>query len=273
MNSTRYVIAGAVSILVHGVLLSAVPNNVAMAMPAGTHSARVSVNLVATPPPVQQARSAQPEPQVQQPEPKPVSTPTQTKAAPVPAKTTPQPDTSRVKKLVKKAEPAADKHVERTPMAQAKQPQPVIKKPKPVQQPIPKVLETPVAPPKDRPVTTNAETPSKPSSEQPQQAAQAAAGVNSVPKMVSKPTFATRPSPLTYPSLAKRRGIEGVVKVEVWIDPNGKQIKQLLVKSSGTEILDQAALEAIKRWHFSSHIVDGQAIAHRVQIPVRFQLD
>ncbi|MEJ2763722.1 energy transducer TonB [Photobacterium sp. MCCC 1A19761] len=270
MNSTRYVIAGAVSILVHGVLLSAVPNRVAMAMPTGTHATQVSVNLVAPPPP---AQPAQVKPPVQQPESKPVTTPVQTQAPPVPVKTKPQPETSRVKKLVKKAEPVADMHIERTPMAQAKQPQPVVKQPEPVQQPVQEVVKTPIETPKDKPETTNAETQSRPDSQQPPQAAQATAGVNSVPKMVSKPSFATRPSPLTYPSLAKRRGIEGVVKVEVWIDPNGKQIRHLLVKSSGAEILDQAALEAIKRWHFSSHIVDGQAIAHRVQIPVRFQLD
>ncbi|MDP2514113.1 energy transducer TonB [Photobacterium damselae subsp. piscicida] len=93
------------------------------------------------------------------------------------------------------------------------------------------------------------------------------------PELVSRPTFATRPGPVSYPRLAKRRGIQGQVMVEIWINSKGKQIKQKVISSSGTEILDQAALKAIKKWEFSSHIVDGQAIAHRVHIPVRFQLD
>ena len=97
-------------------------------------------------------------------------------------------------------------------------------------------------------------------------------GANS-PQLVSKPTFATKPSPVKYPRLAKRRGIEGTVLVEVLIAKDGHQIKQKLIKSSGANVLDDAALKAIKKWRFSPHIVDGIAIAHRVQIPVRFKLD
>nr|WP_269781209.1 energy transducer TonB [Photobacterium carnosum] len=82
-----------------------------------------------------------------------------------------------------------------------------------------------------------------------------------------------RPSAVNYPKLAKRRGIEGQVLIEVWIDIEGQQLKQKLIKSSGAQILDNAAIVAIKQWHFSSHIVNGKAIAHRVQIPVRFKLD
>uniref|UniRef100_UPI00242E07E1 energy transducer TonB n=1 Tax=Photobacterium iliopiscarium TaxID=56192 RepID=UPI00242E07E1 len=92
-------------------------------------------------------------------------------------------------------------------------------------------------------------------------------------QLVSKPTFVTRPSAVNYPKLAKRRGIEGQVLIEVWIDIKGQQLKQKLIKSSGAQILDNAAIAAIKKWHFSSHIVNGKAIAHRVQIPVRFKLD
>nr|WP_233462204.1 energy transducer TonB [Photobacterium carnosum] len=82
-----------------------------------------------------------------------------------------------------------------------------------------------------------------------------------------------RPSAVNYPKLAKRRGIEGQVLIEVWIDIEGQQLKQKLIKSSGAQILDNAAIAAIKKWHFSSHIVNGKTIAHRVQIPVRFKLD
>lgn len=275
MNTTRYVIAGAVSMLVHGVLLSAVPSHVAMAMPAGTDSTRVSVNLVTAP------QTAPPKTTAQQPAPQAVKQPDspaeptaspQTENANAPKKTRPQPEASRFKKRVKKSQPVADKPVKHKPTPELQQPQPVAKKA--VTEPaVEQAAEQPVAAPEDKPVAKNIETQSKPSSDQPPQVAPAAAGVNSKPELVSRPTFATRPSPLQYPSLAKRRGIEGLVKVEVWVDPNGKQVKHVLVESSGAQVLDQAALDTIKRWHFSSHIVNGQAIAHRVQIPVRFQLD
>ncbi|KLV07295.1 hypothetical protein ABT56_05910 [Photobacterium aquae] len=244
MNTKRYVIAGAISVAFHGVLLSVVPNTMALAMPIGTEANKVSLNLVAVPSP-QPKPTAQVEPDTQ---------PQQ-----VPEKEAP---TER-KKLVKKKQVEAPK----TPKAKPRPPKPVEKKVKPVdKQPKPVVHKKTVEPKKQS--EKHIEAPSVPA-----QTAEASSGVNNNPQLVSKPTFATRPSPVSYPKMAKRRGIEGMVMVEVWIDETGKQIKQTLVQSSGANILDDAAIKAIKRWRFSSHIVDGQAIAHRVQIPVRFELN
>ncbi|WGV98630.1 energy transducer TonB [Vibrio sp. YMD68] len=92
------------------------------------------------------------------------------------------------------------------------------------------------------------------------------------PKLVKKPTFETRPSAIDYPRSAKRRNIQGVVLVEVWLDPEGDQTKLTIVSSSGHQILDSAALKGISEWQFRHHKNDGQAIAHRVQIPINFKL-
>ncbi|WP_245823889.1 energy transducer TonB [Photobacterium proteolyticum] len=190
---------------------------------------------------------------------------------------------TKVKKLVKKKEPeAVKKALAPKPKPKPKpepepEPEPKITKPEPK-----KVSENPVKevtkkidkpePPKkvDEAKPATPKSVAKPKAEM---KSEQAAGVNSSPRLVTRPTFATRPSPVKYPKIAKRRGIEGQVMIEVWIDKNGKQIKQTLVQSSGAQVLDKAAIEAIKRWQFSSHTVDGQAIAHRVQIPVRFKLD
>ncbi|PSJ46352.1 hypothetical protein C7H85_06865 [Zobellella endophytica] len=102
---------------------------------------------------------------------------------------------------------------------------------------------------------------------QPQQAQ------NSAPKRIETPSFKTRPSPITYPSQARRRGLEGTVIVEVWLDERGQQVKRLLAQSSGVKVLDQSALKAIAKWRFSAYVENGQALAHRVHIPVRFKLD
>jgi len=93
------------------------------------------------------------------------------------------------------------------------------------------------------------------------------------PKMVKKVTFSARPAPISYPHSAKRRNIEGTVLVEVWIDELGKQVKQLIINSSGHEALDNAALAGIAQWQFSRQQADGQAIAHRVQVPINFELN
>ncbi len=77
---------------------------------------------------------------------------------------------------------------------------------------------------------------------------------------------------MTYPRIARKRGLEGKVLVEVWLDEKGNQVKQVLLESSGHRVLDQQALNTIKEWRFSQQVAQGQAIAHRVQIPINFQL-
>ncbi|EPT9249677.1 TonB family protein [Photobacterium damselae] len=252
MDTTRYVIAGAVSVIIHGLILSAVPSQNAIAMPIGNQIAPVSLNLVtapiAPPPPAQDVAKAEVKPQ------KSVK-----KTQQIEQKTA-------VKKLVKKTTPTKKatkeiankttktKKAEQKPVVKNRDSKPVKSATKPQPQSKPKNQTSQVV------NTTN------------NKKALLSSGTQS-PELVSRPTFATRPGPVSYPRLAKRRGIQGQVMVEIWIDPKGKQIKQKVISSSGTEILDQAALTAIKKWKFSSHIVDGQAIAHRVHIPVRFQLD
>ncbi|MGF1876993.1 energy transducer TonB [Photobacterium frigidiphilum] len=255
MNTKRYVIAGATSILFHGILLSAIPNKNAMAMPVGTESVRVSLNLVSAP----QVASSQP---IAEPVKQDVIKQAVQKTPP---KKVVEPVETKTKKLVKKSDnkPKVIKKVKPTPPTEKSTPKKVVEKK------TPKKTETVKKTPAkiiDKPTSEVKKT------EQQATKSEVSSGANS-PALVSKPTFATRPSPVKYPRLAKRRGVQGEVMVEVWIDQTGRQIKQTLLSSSGTSMLDKAALDAIKKWQFSSHIVDGQAIAHRVQIPVRFQLD
>lgn len=253
MNTKRYVIAGAASIIIHSVLLSVGPNKIVMAMPVGTESTRVSLNLVPVPQPVPQPPAMQNSVQKATPVVEPKSVVQETK----------------IKKLVKQNKPRTVQKKQVKKVAKPVQKKPIKQPEKKITKKVEKVEK--IQPVKEIAKVKN-EAPPVPESK-PEVKAQAAAGVNNSPKLVTQPTFATRPSPVKYPRLAKRRGLEGQVMVEVWIDPKGKQVKQTLVQSSGAQVLDKAAIEAIKRWHFTSHIVDGQAIAHRVQIPVRFKLD
>jgi len=94
-----------------------------------------------------------------------------------------------------------------------------------------------------------------------------------LPKMVNKVSFSARPTPIEYPHSAKKRNLEGRVLVEVWLDAQGAQTKQLIVRSSGHHILDNAALQTIRQWQFSRHQAAGQSIAHRVHVPINFELN
>ncbi|PMG17660.1 energy transducer TonB [Vibrio splendidus] len=255
MNVPRYVIAGGASLVIHAALLFVAQESKVFAMPAGSQSNTVSINFTpkSTPSPAQQKTTTEPvEPEpiketVSQAEPKPV----EPKAVePKQAKPTP-----KKKAITNKPQP---KKVEKK----------VVKKKRPELKPEPKSKSTP-QPEKlaDKKVDRNLAE----SANQPQEVNQGVS--NQEPVLVTKPSFSSRPTPPNYPRQARRRGVEGVATYEVWLDAEGKQIKQALVNSSGALMLDNAALDAIKQWKFSPHTVNGRAIAHRVQIPVRFKLD
>jgi protein TonB len=92
------------------------------------------------------------------------------------------------------------------------------------------------------------------------------------PVVSLRPTFVTPPPAPRYPNTARRRNQQGVVRVEVRLDERGQQLKLTLVRSSGVESLDQAALEAVTTWRFRPEIVDGRAVPSRVEIPIEFAL-
>ena len=266
MNVPRYVIAGGASLVIHAALLFVAQESKVFAMPAGSQSNTVSINFTpkSTPSPAQQKTITEPvEPEpiketVSQAEPKPVEPkavePKQAKPTPKKKAITNKPQPEKVEKKV----------VEKKPVTEKK----VVKKKRPELKPEPKSKPTP-QPEKlaDKKVDRNLAE----SANQPQQVNQGVS--NQEPVLVTKPSFSSRPTPPNYPRQARRRGVEGVATYEVWLDAEGKQIKQALVNSSGALMLDNAALDAIKQWKFSPHTVNGRAIAHRVQIPVRFRLD
>lgn len=266
MNVPRYVIAGGASLVIHAALLFVAQESKVFAMPAGSQSNTVSINFTPknTHSPAQQKTITEPvEPEpiketVSQAEPKPVEPkavePKQAKPTPKKKAITNKPQPKKVEKKV------VEKKVEKKPVTQKK----VVKKERPELKSKPTPQPEKLA---DKKVDRNLAE----SANQPQQVNQGVS--NQEPVLVTKPSFSSRPTPPNYPRQARRRGVEGVATYEVWLDAEGKQIKQALVNSSGALMLDNAALDAIKQWKFSPHTVNGRAIAHRVQIPVRFRLD
>jgi TonB family protein len=54
----------------------------------------------------------------------------------------------------------------------------------------------------------------------------------------------------TFPDLARKMGISGVVKVQVTVAPNGTVAEAKLV--GGHPLLATAALDAVKKWRFEA---------------------
>lgn len=92
------------------------------------------------------------------------------------------------------------------------------------------------------------------------------------PVLLETPSFRVKPMAPRYPRAAKRKGQEGVVLVEIWLDAQGRQTRTEVVESSGFLSLDQAALTAVQQWQFRGYQRDGQTLASRFRVPVRFEL-
>jgi periplasmic protein TonB len=64
-----------------------------------------------------------------------------------------------------------------------------------------------------------------------------------------------------YPSLAMRMGEEGEVRLDVQVGADGAVLDVKLKKSSGSRLLDQTAIETVRKWRFKPATVDGKAVA------------
>jgi len=76
-----------------------------------------------------------------------------------------------------------------------------------------------------------------------------------------------------YPDTARRDGKEGRVLLRVLVNEEGRSASVEVNRSSGVEVLDQAALEAIKRWRFTPARVGEKPVDSWVRIPIDFRLN
>ncbi len=91
--------------------------------------------------------------------------------------------------------------------------------------------------------------------------------------IITKPIFAVQPTPPRYPKVARKRGQEGTVWLDIWLDEKGNKSKLEITQSSGLTLLDQSALKAVSGWKFKPSEKNGIRVASRVRIPVVFSLN
>ena len=84
--------------------------------------------------------------------------------------------------------------------------------------------------------------------------------------------YLNNPKP-NYPAFAKRTGMQGTVILKVLVSREGTALKVALAKSSGHDILDEAAIDAIKQWRFVPARAGDYPVEEWVQVPVAFRLN
>lgn len=158
---------------------------------------------------------------------------------------------------------------------------------KPIEPPKPPPPPSP-PPPRPKPATTAQAAPAKAPAAQPAAAArpaaaapagaaqgaqQAAAAPSPLPIVwEGRPRFRTQPRPAVYPPHAIERGQQGEALVRVRLEPDGSAAEILVWRGTGFDLLDRAALAAVRSWQFLPAVRDGRAVAAWVEIPVRFHL-
>src|SRR3569623_1873581 len=128
-------------------------------------------------------------------------------------------------------------------------PQPVVEAPKADPEPVPEVVPSPA------PVVAEAPKPAPP------------------PPIPPRPAdYLNNPTP-PYPALSKRLGEEGVVRLNILVNPDGSVAQLEIDKSSGYARLDESARKTVQsRRKFEPARQAGKPVAAWVIVPIQFTL-
>ncbi len=87
----------------------------------------------------------------------------------------------------------------------------------------------------------------------------------------SGPSFAGN-APPRYPDLARKNRWEGQVLLRLSISADGRVSEVEVIRSSGYEILDEAAVSAVRTWRGRPALLDGEPVAAEESLPIRFRV-
>jgi periplasmic protein TonB len=163
-------------------------------------------------------------------------------------------------KIPKFAEPIEAVFIPEQTEAQPEQPKPVkpeIDQVMPTEQPMPEIqFDEPIVPPAETAV---------PASENAISASEATGAVAQDLKTSNR----VEPS---YPSASRRAGEEGTVRLKVLVDEKGRPREVAIANSSGFARLDQAAMEAVRKWRFVAATNGTNPISAWTQVAITFRL-
>jgi protein TonB len=149
------------------------------------------------------------------------------------------------------------------PEATQSEPEPEIKikpeidQPVAVDEPVPEVqFEEAVTPPSDVPVPASAT---------------AISGSQQQGAPAQDLKTANRVDPI-YPPASRRAGEQGTVRLKVLVDTNGRASNVQVTQGSGFARLDQAAMEAVRKWRFVAATDGTNKIQAYTQVAVTFKL-
>lgn len=156
-------------------------------------------------------------------------------------------------------------------------PKPVVKKQTPKPQPKPEPKPEPVVEPTPQPAPVEEPVVQQPVPVAAPEVVEAESVPPPEPEPVIEPprfgvAYLNNPPP-AYPALSRRIGEEGRVVLRVLVGVNGKPESVEVESGSGSRRLDDAALEAVRKWKFIPARRNNEAVSAYVLVPVKFSLD
>ena len=154
-------------------------------------------------------------------------------------------------------------------------PQPVPVEPKPEPKPEPVVKSKPVEPQRVQPAPQAA--PDVPVETPPLPAQTSAPAQPPAPPGLPdrepdyQAAYLNNPPP-AYPMAARRMGWQGRVVLNVEVLASGLPGQVRLYRSSGHDVLDNAAIQAVRGWRFTAARQDGQVVTKWFLVPIPFIL-
>lgn len=76
----------------------------------------------------------------------------------------------------------------------------------------------------------------------------------------------------TYPPISRRLSEEGTVRLKVLVDERGRPREVQVAKSSGFARLDEAAMQAVRKWRFVAATNGANAVTAWTHVAVTFKL-
>lgn len=77
---------------------------------------------------------------------------------------------------------------------------------------------------------------------------------------------------VAYPEIARRNDIQGTVQIKALIGVDGA-VERVMIAASANRILDDAAIEAVRRTRFGTARQNSVPVRVWIQIPITFRLD
>lgn len=189
------------------------------------------------------------------------------------AKPTPAPAVKSVAEPSKSLPPPAKKPLVKKQIKP--KPQPVMTKPAPAVQKTPDFTQfepfEPFTPTPPVEQTSKASSSSKSTTTGTGSATSSSSNDSTFTEANYRANYAHNPKP-TYPTIAKSRGWQGKVLLRVKVSAQGLSDAVTVEESSGREMLDESAIEAVKQWRFIPAKRGNTPVASSVIVPIVFTL-